>query len=187
MCRYLLLSLLFVSVQINASEYQSHKITNNKVVITTTQGVVSLTALSDSVFEVLHQDALSHTPFPSFSIDEQRTSDTVAVRLSESETRLTFATKQFRAEVEKSSMTLSFYKNDKLILQEDSGYFKQSTVHGFRFKLTDSEKLLGTGERVLGMDRRGHRLPLYNRAHYGYETHSEQMNFSIPAVMSDNK
>ena len=37
------------------------------------------------------------------------------------------------------------------------------------------------------MDRRGHSFPLYNRAHYGYTTQSEQMNFSIPAVMSSNK
>ena len=64
---------------------------------------------------------------------------------------------------------------------------KKLPVQGFRFHLNDTEKLLGGGERVLGMDRRGHSFPLYNRAHYGYTTHSEQMNFSIPAVMSSNK
>ena len=37
------------------------------------------------------------------------------------------------------------------------------------------------------MDRRGHRLPLYNRAHYGYETESIQMNYSLPAVMSNKQ
>jgi len=36
------------------------------------------------------------------------------------------------------------------------------------------------------MNRRGNRLPLYNKAHYGYEQHSEQMNFSIPLVYSSN-
>ncbi|NQZ28652.1 MAG: DUF5110 domain-containing protein [Colwellia sp.] len=64
---------------------------------------------------------------------------------------------------------------------------KNLPVQGFRFYLDDTEKLVGGGERVLGMDRRGHSFPLYNRAHYGYATHSEQMNFSIPAVMSSNK
>ena len=34
------------------------------------------------------------------------------------------------------------------------------------------------------MNRRGNRLELYNKAHYGYETHSELMNFTIPLVYS---
>ena len=46
---------------------------------------------------------------------------------------------------------------------------------------------MGGGQRVLGMDRRGHRMPLYNRAHYGYTTESNQMNYSLPFVMSNKK
>lgn len=34
------------------------------------------------------------------------------------------------------------------------------------------------------MNRRGNKLALYNRAHYGYETRSELMNFTIPMVLS---
>jgi oligosaccharide 4-alpha-D-glucosyltransferase len=34
------------------------------------------------------------------------------------------------------------------------------------------------------MNRRGNRLQLYNRAHYGYETRAELMNFTMPLVMS---
>ena len=37
------------------------------------------------------------------------------------------------------------------------------------------------------MNRRGHRLKLYNRAHYGYETHSELMNYTMPLVVSSEK
>ena len=36
------------------------------------------------------------------------------------------------------------------------------------------------------MNRRGNRLQLYNRAHYGYETRSELMNYTMPLVMSSN-
>jgi len=46
---------------------------------------------------------------------------------------------------------------------------------------------MGTGQRVLGMDRRGHKLPLYNKASYGYTTQAEQMYYSLPAVVSSNK
>jgi len=34
------------------------------------------------------------------------------------------------------------------------------------------------------MNRRGNRLRLYNKADYGYETHSELMNYTMPLVLS---
>jgi oligosaccharide 4-alpha-D-glucosyltransferase len=37
------------------------------------------------------------------------------------------------------------------------------------------------------MNRRGHRLKLYNRAHYGYETKSELINYTLPMVLSSKK
>ncbi|MCK4562477.1 MAG: DUF5110 domain-containing protein, partial [Flavobacteriaceae bacterium] len=52
------------------------------------------------------------------------------------------------------------------------------------FNITTNEVLYGGGARVLGMNRRGNRLQLYNRAHYGYETHSELMNYTMPLVLS---
>ncbi|WP_293871362.1 TIM-barrel domain-containing protein, partial [Flavobacterium sp.] len=54
------------------------------------------------------------------------------------------------------------------------------------FNLSSDEVLYGGGARALGMNRRGNRLQLYNRAHYGYETHAELMNFCIPLVLSSN-
>ncbi len=80
-----------------------------------------------------------------------------------------------------SSMT----STTPLIVEEEVGLFATQTLRGFRFVLDDDEQLLGGGQRVLGMDRRGHRMPLYNRAHYGYTTESNQMYYSLPAVISD--
>ena len=37
------------------------------------------------------------------------------------------------------------------------------------------------------MNRRGKRLPLYNRAQYGYQNYAELMNFTIPVVISSKK
>src|SRR5690606_30063751 len=49
------------------------------------------------------------------------------------------------------------------------------------------EALYGGGARVLGLNRRGNKLELYNRAHYGYETRSELMNYTMPLVFSSRK
>lgn len=69
-------------------------------------------------------------------------------------------------------------------VSEARGYYFDQTPK-IEFTLEPDEKLMGAGARALGMNRRGYRLQLYNRAHYGYETHSELMNFTMPIVLSD--
>lgn len=75
-----------------------------------------------------------------------------------------------------------FYKSTEV--SEARGYYLDQTPK-LEFDLTADEQLMGAGARALGMNRRGYRLQLYNRAHYGYETHSELMNFTMPIVISD--
>jgi oligosaccharide 4-alpha-D-glucosyltransferase len=69
-------------------------------------------------------------------------------------------------------------------LSEKNGYIKKDSTEVLQFNLDNSEVLFGGGARALGMNRRGNRLALYNRAHYGYETKAELMNFCIPLVLS---
>src|SRR5690606_13476890 len=88
---------------------------------------------------------------------------------------------------DKKPFNISYsYKNRKLI-SEKSGYSKIESGEKIDFNLTDNEILYGGGARVLGMNRRGNRLQLYNRAHYGYETRSELMNYTMPIAISSNR
>jgi oligosaccharide 4-alpha-D-glucosyltransferase len=86
-----------------------------------------------------------------------------------------------------SPFKLAFHLDDKEIISEKSGYSKTDELESLEFNLTEKEVLYGGGARALGMNRRGNRLQLYNRAHYGYENRSELMNFTIPIVISSNK
>ena len=83
-----------------------------------------------------------------------------------------------------SPFQISYYYEGNLLTSEKNGYSKNDEHEVLDFNLTNDEILMGGGARVLGMNRRGNRLQLYNRAHYGYETHSELMNFTIPLVYS---
>ena len=76
-----------------------------------------------------------------------------------------------------------YYKNNELI-SERKGYIKTEKHAVLDFNLNSTEVLYGGGARALEMNRRGYKLQLYNRAHYGYETHSELMNFTMPLVYS---
>ncbi|WP_422107184.1 TIM-barrel domain-containing protein [Winogradskyella sp.] len=103
--------------------------------------------------------------------------------------------------IDKSPFQISYYYKEKLILSEKRGYYKSqhdpmdlvkdnvvaNETEKIEFNLTDDEVLYGGGARALGMNRRGYRLPLFNRAHYGYQTHSELMNYTMPIVVSSNQ
>jgi len=198
------------------NNYLSHKLEGNHVVISTDLSKVTLSAYGEGAIAVHYQAHNSNFPakqLPSFAIKEQALSAKLLIK--EDEKQLTLTLNKLSAIINKVPFSISYYQKhdkqaDKRLLAEEQGFFsgtvsevtkippvegsttateitKQLPIQGFRFHLNDTEKLLGGGERVLGMDRRGQSFPLYNRAHYGYTTQSEQMNFSIPAVMSTNK
>lgn len=86
--------------------------------------------------------------------------------------------------VVKNPFQIIYYYNGKVILSEREGYKKNDTHEIIDFNLESSEALYGGGARALGLNRRGNRLELYNKAHYGYENRSELMNYTMPLVMS---
>ncbi len=65
-------------------------------------------------------------------------------------------------------------------------YFSQDNNRGFRFMLSDGEKWLGGGERAIPMDRRGYKINLYNSPAYGYGLGADNLNFSVPVLISSN-
>ncbi|WP_102797431.1 TIM-barrel domain-containing protein [Bowmanella denitrificans] len=179
--------LVFVSlfvIQVKAAELLSHQLIDGSLQLTTDEGLVSITPYARDTFEVFYQPSGVHQ-FPSFAIAD--TAIKHSGQLTSQDTGLVFRHGELAVHIQKKPFRLSYFHQNNPLIAEDSGLFNHQSLRGFRFKLQDGEKLLGGGQRVLGMDRRGQRLPLYNRAHYGYGTESSQMYFSLPAVVSSNK
>ena len=158
---------------------------DNKLFLTTEQGTISLEFVTENSVYVNYALNASQ-PLPSYLLDENHQSN-IVTKLKQNEHSFTLTSGNASVVIDKSPIRLSFFHQNKLMLEEELGYFEQDATKGFRFKLRPEEKLFGGGQRVLGMDRRGHRLPLYNQAHYGYQDHSEQMYFGLPGVMSSDK
>src|SRR5690606_11164559 len=95
-----------------------------------------------------------------------------------------FGTSGIAVQIEKSPFKLRYFYKNKLLLSEKNGYTAKDSSFVIDFDLDETEALYGGGARVLGMNRRGNKLQLYNRAHYGYETRSELMNFTMPIALS---
>jgi oligosaccharide 4-alpha-D-glucosyltransferase len=158
--------------------------TENGLTLLTNEGEIQLTALTDHSVEVEYiQEGLQNDPSysiaPSISI--------VNTTVSESRTSVVFSTKGIRVEIRKCPFTIAYYHGDSLLFTEEQGLVYNDSIKGFRMKLQADEKLLGGGERVLGMDRRGKRLRLYNQASYGYQSHADLMYYSLPVVLSSRK
>ncbi len=106
--------------------------------------------------------------------------------VSESFRQITIDTEGIDITIKKWPFKVEYSKDGEPIIAERAGYAFDS-LETIEFQITEEEALYGAGSRALGMDRRGHRLPLYNKAQYGYSTYSEQLNYSIPIVMSSNQ
>jgi len=109
------------------------------------------------------------------------------VKYSNDEQNLYLKTEGLSVTIQKDPFQISYDYKGKPVISEKEGYVKNDSLETIRFNLKKDEVLYGGGARALGMNRRGNRLELYNKAHYGYETHSELMNFTLPIVLSSNQ
>ncbi|BFM10082.1 glycoside hydrolase family 31 protein [Simiduia litorea] len=174
-----------VTASADFGSYQSHTLKGQTLNVQTDQGNLAITLHNQQAMEISYQP--EHIKqLPSFALSPTSTQPTTA-NFSSTKDQLHFGSEQLTVVVDKNPLTLSYQRHGKPLVKEESGLFVQDAIRGFRFSLDANEKILGGGQRVMGMDRRGQRMPLYNKAHYGYETESQQMYFGLPAVFSSNK
>jgi alpha-glucosidase (family GH31 glycosyl hydrolase) len=180
-----LLVITNVSFAQNATrKFENYAVNTNSLEITTSDGKYFIVPYSDKIIET--------TFIPNSETNKPRAQSHAVVltpeqsisRLKETSTELLFSTKGIAVSVNKSPFKISYFYKTKELLSEKNGYVKKDSTEVLDFNLDKTEILYGAGERVLGMNRRGNRLQLYNRAQYGYETHAELMNFTMPLVMS---
>lgn len=114
---------------------------------------------------------------------------------------ISFSSENLSVSVTTDPFRIEYLSKEKSIISEKRGYYKNAhqpmemvkgnivadSTEKIEFNLTKDEVLYGGGARALGMNRRGNRLPLFNRAQYGYETEAKLMNYTMPIVMSSNK
>lgn len=111
----------------------------------------------------------------------------VQFQVIENENDLKIDTEGIDVWVSKMPFQVTYFYEDKQVISEKKGYYKGRDFETLDFNLNEYEVLFGGGARALGMNRRGNKLPLYNKAHYGYTTRSEQLNYTLPIVLSSEK
>jgi oligosaccharide 4-alpha-D-glucosyltransferase len=148
-------------------------------------GELQVIAHTPAAVEVVWIPA-GEAPVGSFSI---AATPSATLRVSDaSEEQLRVETGDLTLVIDRPGPGIRFLRGEQL-LSHSHGFFRENVLRGVRFSLADDEQLIGGGQRVLGMDRRGHRLPLYNKPAYGYAEVEgapvDQMYYGLPAVLSD--
>ena len=173
----------------NASrKYQSHTWKKNVLTIRTNDGKLTLRAFNDYVVKVAFEKTGFQNPDTSHAVSLQP--QRVNVSLLETLKKIVMGTEVLKVEITKDPLQVIFYKRKQRLTSEAAGYFEKKdslNLRGFAFNLDKTESLFGTGERALPLNRRGYRLELYNKAHYGYSNESTLMGYNIPLVLSSKK
>ena len=179
--------------------YQSHTQEDGKFAVTTNDGQYIFQFYSENILE---------TTFVPTGETYKKNSHAIVLEPKKYvgayinyDNKIIYGSKGISVTVTTKPFKISYSYNDETIISEKRGYYKSAhesmeIVQGniaadetekIEFNLTEDEVLYGGGARALGMNRRGNRLPLYNRADYGYQTRSELMNFTLPIVMSSKQ
>jgi alpha-glucosidase/oligosaccharide 4-alpha-D-glucosyltransferase len=114
-----------------------------------------------------------------------------------------YATPGITVVVTKSPFRIAYVYKGKPLVAEKHGYgkFKDVAAEGSKdinkgedreleaieFALDPNEALYGAGARAVGMNRRGNRFTLYNKADYGYGATSKQLNYGMPLALSSKR
>ena len=178
--------LLFISTfsfaQNENRKFESFKKGNNSLEIKTSDGLYILKLYSEKIAET--------TFLPNGETFNPNSHAVVLVpkegisTITESKNSIGLLSKGIRVIVQKSPFQITYYNQENLVLSEKLGYTKNDSTETLDFNISKDEVLYGGGARALGMNRRGNRLKLYNKANFGYQTRSETMNFCIPLVLS---
>lgn len=182
-CIYYAIGTLFIVSQAFAQrELVEAKWLDNQVNIVLNDAKLRITPINQGTVEVFYEPTDTQQ-LPSFALPKEHDVFTQG-KFVKTSTGFVLRLPNVDVNIQSTPFVLSFSNRKGELVKEEAGLFKYDTIRGFRFALSEDEQIMGGGQRVLGMDRRGHRMPLYNKAHYGYTTESNQMYYSLPAIMS---
>ena len=185
--KLLALTLLFSALSISASarKFKSYQDNNKEVSIRVNGGTYVISPISKKIVHIeFLQKRRENKDFSYGAIAEP---GNVSYSVTETSDSLYIKTEGIEVHIGKKPFEMQFFYNGKLLLSDVEGFERKKKMLTTELSISEDEILFGGGARVLGMNRRGNNLQLYNCAHYGYETHSELMNYTIPMFISSKK
>jgi alpha-glucosidase (family GH31 glycosyl hydrolase) len=111
----------------------------------------------------------------------------VAATVKDDARRLELATEGITVTVDKNPFRISYTYKGQPLVAEKLGYVHGDQLESIEFAVDGDEALYGGGARAAGMNRRGNRFKLYNKASYGFGKTADQMGYGIPVALSSRR
>lgn len=171
--------------QNNNRTFESYNFNNDTLTIKVNDGEYKILYYSPEIVETSFIPSAESFIKESFAVVMKPEGVDLAVK--DADNILTIDSEGVDISITKKPFQIKYFYKDEEVISERSGFIKGKEHHKIEFNITPEEMLFGGGARALGMNRRGNRLELYNRAHYGYEEKSELMNYTLPVFFSSKK
>ncbi len=147
-------------------------------------GKLRLDVLSDEVMRLRFAPLGEEIPtFASYALDPDAVWKGPSTwRVNDDQDAVVFETASMRVrlEVANGALTVSDRSTAAVLLEAD-GMWTTGTGHTVR--LHPSDRLLGLGDKALSLDRRGHRLAMWNTDAFKYKRGTDPLYKSVPFVL----
>lgn len=165
--------------------YKGFRKTDTALIVHTLQGDVVIRPFNENIVHTSWHPA----GFTAFAVSHAVSAqpDPIMGTVVESETALIYDLPTIQVLINKKPLRISYFKDGKLILQDERGLFARTDGSGMRFRLDENEKLYGSGFRASGINLRGRKLGLYNRPDYNYQIGADNLNYQVPLLVSSKK
>lgn len=163
----------------------SSTVKDNKLLVATSQGKYIFEGISSEIIETNFIPNGETSTWDSHLIKHNIPKP--KANTYEKQNALILQTEGIKVVVSKIPFSIDYYHLDKHLISEGKGYTKTDKFEILDFKIDTTEVFYGGGSRALPMNRRGQRLQLYNKAHYGYEDHAPLLNYCMPIVLSSKQ
>ncbi len=165
--------------------YQGHQLKDNHLLVLTSNGDYKFQFYTEDIIKVSFVPENIQIMDTSISVIMEP--NTYMPELKNSEKDIIWTNGDLSLKIQKEPLMISYSFNNELLLEEDLGFFEKDNSTGVRFKLSENERIYGTGERAVPMNRRGYRLDLFNRPDYNYGLNARHLNYSLPVLLSNRK
>ncbi|WP_231367581.1 TIM-barrel domain-containing protein [Gillisia sp. JM1] len=176
---------VFISAQNSERNFKSFENKEGVISVMTSDGKYRFQAFTPEIMETSFIPSGETYIEDSYSVVLKPSE--IAPTVTEEANSIKIATSGITVIINKKPFQVKYFYEGEEVISEKTGYSKSETHEKLDFNIAEYEMLFGGGARALGMDRRGNRLELYNRADYGYGTKSALLNYTLPVVLSSEK
>ncbi|WP_051189388.1 TIM-barrel domain-containing protein [Daejeonella oryzae] len=162
--------------------YKNFSFDGQDLKVNTETGQIRISAYDQNVLRVTYLDALNEFSDSSYVLVSKPQSG--IAKVSETPESIILKTDSLELTLSKNNLQLLFNQAGKTLTRNLNYYCNSENIHGLAFQLDDKESLSGTGSRAIPVNRRGYLLENYHQPHYGYSYGEQNLNVSVPLIIS---